>query len=181
MSRFFPFVVVAALSAAGALSCATSARAQTDPQHVYRCPDNTYTNDLSEVRSKHCKLIDNANVSILASPGMAPKVIGSGTKSGPRASSSNAAERVAPATQQQRDAEARRILEAELQHQQARLAQLLKDYDNGNPPYQADERIAGGGVKRQQYLDRVAAMRDEIAMTQANIAALQRELQKYPQ
>ena len=179
MSRFFPFVVIAAVSAAGALSCATSARAQTDPQHVYRCPDNTYTNDLSEVRSKHCKLIDNANVSILASPGMAPKVIGPGNKTQPRAS--GAAERVAPATQQQRDAEARRILETELQQQQARLVQLLKDYDNGNPPYQADERIAGGGVKRQQYLDRVAAMRDEIAMTQANIAALQRELQKYPQ
>ncbi len=178
LQRLFPLVMVSALCGVGTLSLATPAVAQTDPLHVYRCPDNTYTNDLSEVRAKNCKLIDNANVSILSAPGMAPKTLG---PAGRRASSPNETERVAPATQKQRDAEARQILETELQHQQAKLAQLLKDYDNGHPPYQADERIVGGGVKRQQYLDRVASMRNEIAMTQANIAALQRELQKYPQ
>jgi hypothetical protein len=175
-------VLIAAFSAMSALSCATLVQAQTDPVRVYRCPDNTYTNDLSEVKAKNCKLIDNANVSILASPGMPPKVIGSGSKAAEqRPSSANQAARVAPSTQKERDAEARRILESELQQQQARLAQQLKDYNNGQPEYLPSERIVGGGIKGGQYQQRVASMKDQIAMTQANIAALQRELQKYPQ
>ena len=165
------------------LAGASSAVAQTDPQRVYRCPDNSYTNDLSEVKAKNCKLIDNANVSILSSPGMAPKVIRSeGAKGEPgAAASTNQAARVAPSTQKERDAEARRILEQELQQQQARLDQQLKAYNNGQPDYLPSERIVGGGVKGGEYAQRVAAMKDQIAMTQANIAALQRELQKYPQ
>jgi len=173
---------MAALAAVAALALPGVVRAQTDPQRVYRCPDNSYTNDLSEVREKNCKLIDNANVSILSSPGMPPKVIGSGPREGgSKAAPGNQAVRVAPATQKERDAEARRILEQELQQQQARLEQLLKDYNNGHPDYLPSERIAGGGVKGGEYAQRVAEMRDQIAMTQANIAALQRELQKYPQ
>lgn len=171
-----------ALAVFATLALATSAHAQTDPQRVYRCPDNSYTNDLSEVKAKNCKLIDNANVSILSSPGMTPKVIGSGSKAGEKnAAAGNQAARIAPSTQQQRDAEARRILEQELQHQQASLDQQLKAYNNGHPDYLPSERIVGGGVKGGEYAQRVASMKDEITMTQANIAALQRELQKYPQ
>ena len=173
----------AAATALAGLAFASAAQAQTDPQRVYRCPDNSYTNDLSEVKAKNCKLIDNANVSILSSPGMPPKVIGSGSKPSERsaAPSGNADARVAPSTQKERDQEARRILEQELQQQQARLEQQLKDYNNGQPAYLPSERIAGGGVKGGEYAQRVATMKDQIAMTQANIAALQRELQKYPQ
>ncbi len=175
--RYAAFILFASLAGASA------AVAQTDPQRVYRCPDNSYTNDLSEVKAKNCKLIDNANVSILSSPGMAPKIIGpasraSGEKAAP---SGNRAVRVAPATQKERDAEARRILEQELQQQQALLEQQLKAYNNGHPDYLPSERIVGGGVKGGEYAQRVAAMKEQIAMTQANIAALQRELQKYPQ
>jgi hypothetical protein len=174
----------AALAVFAALALASAAQAQTDPQRVYRCPDNSYTNDLSEVKAKNCKLIDNANVSILSSPGMTPKVISSGSKEGgQRAPSQNESQaaRIAPSTQKERDLEARRILEQELQQQQARLDQQIKDYNNGHPDYLPSERIAGGGVKGGEYAQRVATMKDQIAMTQANIAALQRELQKYPQ
>ncbi|MEW6560130.1 MAG: hypothetical protein AB1412_08035 [Pseudomonadota bacterium] len=173
----------AAPAALAMLALASAAQAQTDPQRVYRCPDNSYTNDLSEVKQKNCKLIDNANVSILSSPGMPPKVIGSGSKPNEpgAAPSGNQAARVAPSTQKERDAEARRILEQELQQQQARLEQQLKEYNNGQPPYLPSERMVGGGIKGGEYAQRVAAMKDQIAMTQANIAALQRELQKYPQ
>lgn len=164
------------------LAAVSVAQAQTDPQRVYRCPDNSYTNDLSEVRAKNCKLIDNANVSILSSPGMPPKVIGSGKDGAQKASpSENQAARVAPSTQKERDAEARRILEQELLQQQARLEQLLKEYNNGHPDYLPSERIVGGGVKGGEYAQRVAGMKEQIALTQANIAALQRELQKYSQ
>jgi hypothetical protein len=173
----------AAFALFASLAGASAAVAQTDPQRVYRCPDNSYTNDLSEVKAKNCKLIDNANVSILSSPGMTPKVIGSGSKPSAQNAepSGNQAARVAPSTQKERDLEARRILEQELQQQQARLEQQLKAYNNGQPDYLPSERLVGGGVKGGEYAQRVAQMKDQIAMTQANIAALQRELQKYPQ
>jgi hypothetical protein len=177
-------VHLAALVAFATFALAGAAQAQTDPQRVYRCPDNSYTNDLSEVKAKNCKLIDNANVSILSSPGMTPKVIGSGAnkESGQKAAQNeNQAARVAPSTQKERDLEARRILEQELQQQQALLEQQIKAYNNGHPDYLPSERIAGGGVKGGEYAQRVATMKDQLAMTQANIAALQRELQKYPQ
>ena len=175
--RYAAFAVFAAVAGASA------AVAQTDPQRVYRCPDNSYTNDLSEVKEKNCKLIDNANVSILSSPIVAPKAAGSGGRSEDQKAGSNLnqAARVAPSTQKERDAEARRILEQELQQQQARLEQQLKAYNNGQPDYLPSERLVGGGVKGGEYAQRVGAMKDQIAMTQANIAALQRELQKYPQ
>ena len=53
----------------GALSLCVPAHAQTDPDRVYRCPDNSYTNMLSVVHEKHCKPVDNANISIVA-PGV---------------------------------------------------------------------------------------------------------------
>lgn len=176
-------LAVLAILALTSVALTSAAHAQTDPQRVYRCPDNSYTNDLSEVKAKNCKLIDNANVSILSSPGMPPMVIGSGNKEGEQKASPsiNQAARVAPSTQKERDLEARRILEEELQQQQARLDQQIKAYNNGQPDYLPSERIAGGGVKGGEYAQRVATMKDQIAMTQANIAALQRELQKYPQ
>ncbi|OYV34864.1 MAG: hypothetical protein B7Z83_07965 [Thiomonas sp. 20-64-5] len=184
MTLFARFSVQqSALAVFATLALACVAQAQTDPQRVYRCPDNSYTNDLSEVKAKNCKLIDNANVSILSSPGMTPKVIGAGSKEGGQKASQNESQaaRVAPSTQKERDLEARRILEQELQQQQALLEQQTKAYNNGHPDYLPSERIVGGGVKGGEYAQRVATMKDQLAMTQANIAALQRELQKYPQ
>lgn len=149
------------------------AHAQTDPNRVYRCPDNTYTNDLSEVKSKNCKLVDNANVSIMSTP--APT-----ERAAPRAASRSESSALRGAqipadTQRQRDLQARAILEQELAQQKAKLAQQLKEYNNGQPERLGDEK------NYQKYLDRVSAMKDAIIATEANIAALERELQKFPQ
>ncbi|NNM64789.1 MAG: hypothetical protein HKL99_09305 [Burkholderiales bacterium] len=147
---------------------------ETDPNRVYRCPDNSYTNMLSVVKSKNCKPVDNANVSV-----MSPATPSKGPAALPRSASGTA--RVSPSTQAERDAEARRILEAELQSQQLKLQELLKSYDNGHPSYLGNEHNVGGGINQQKYLDRVAAMKNQIALTEANIQALQRELQRYGQ
>lgn len=165
------FLLVSPLFGVLSLMALQPAVAQTDPQRVYRCPDNSYTNDLSEVKSKNCTLVDNANVSIMSAPGTpapAPAAKASG-QGGQRSA------QVPPDAQRQRDIEARAILEQELAQQKAKLVQQLKDYNNGQP-----ERL-GNEKNYQKYLDRVAAMKDGIAATQANISALERELQKYPQ
>jgi hypothetical protein len=148
----------------GALSLCVPAHAQTDPDRVYRCPDNSYTNMLSVVHEKHCKPVDNANISIVA-PGGVPR------RAAPPHVASGA--RVGDKQQSERDAEARQLLESELQAQQARLQEQLKAYAGGQPERLGNER------NYQTYLDRVAGMKKDIELTQANIDALQRQLARY--
>jgi hypothetical protein len=77
-------------------------------------------------------------------------------------------------TQKARDSDRRKILEDELATQKTKLAQLQKDYNNGEPDRQGDER------NYQKYLDRVQAMKDSIARTQSDIDSIQGELSKLP-
>ena len=58
-----------------------------------------------------------------------------------------------PAEQRARDSDARRILEAELRRDEAQLATMRQEYNNGEPERLGNER------NFQTYLDRVAAMR----------------------
>ena len=140
---------------------------EIDPNRVYRCPDNSYTNMLSVVKSKNCKPVDNANVSVLSPAAPNAKKPATATHG------ASGADRVSAATQKERDAEARRILQAELQSQQLKLEGLLKAYNNGQPQRLGNEK------NYQTYLDRVAQMKNQITLTEANIQALQRELQRY--
>ena len=48
-----------------ALAGASSGFAQ---ERIYRCHGNVYTNDANEAKSKNCKPIDGANVSVIAAP-----------------------------------------------------------------------------------------------------------------
>ena len=148
---------------------AVASAQDVDPSRVYRCPDNSYTNMLSVVREKNCQPVDNANISVLSptpAPGPAPRV-----RRSPRHASGP--EQVSSGAQSERDAEARQLLQSELQTQQAKLAQQMQEYNNGQPQRLGDER------NYQKYLDRVQAMKQQIDLTQSNIDALQRELQHY--
>ncbi|MDE1929772.1 MAG: hypothetical protein KGI36_21525, partial [Burkholderiales bacterium] len=58
--------------------------------------------------------------------------------------------------------------------QQHKLAELQQAYNNGEPERQGNER------NYQKYLDRVAGMKASIDRTQADIAAIQREIAKLP-
>jgi uncharacterized protein YdcH (DUF465 family) len=74
------------------------------------------------------------------------------------------------ATQKNRDSDRRTVLEQELQSEDAKLATLRAEYNNGQPERQGNER------NYQRYLDRTAALRDDIARSEANAASLRREL-----
>ena len=76
--------------------------------------------------------------------------------------------------QRARDSDARRILEGELRSEEEKLAGMQKEFNNGQPERQGDEK------KFQKYLDRVGEMRAAIARKQIDIAALQREIKKLP-
>ncbi len=78
--------------------------------------------------------------------------------------------RIDAATQRRRDGERRAVLEEELRSEQAKLAALRAQFNDGQPERQGDER------NYQRYLDRTAALREDIARSEANAAALRREL-----
>ena len=77
---------------------------------------------------------------------------------------------VPPEVQWQRDVGRQRILRAELSAAEQRLVQLQSEYRDGEP-----ERM-GSEKNYQKYLDRVADLKQNIRLTEANIAALRREL-----
>jgi hypothetical protein len=138
---------------------------------TYKCPNHVYSNTMSakEAKDKGCTVLDNPPISVIQ--GAKPR---SSTGSG--AASGGSGSRVDPADQRARDSDARRILEAELKREEDRLAAMKTEYNNGQPDRQGNE------IKNyQKYLDRVADMKAAIARKEGDIAALKRELQKYPQ
>ena len=141
-----------------------------DSSVMYRCPGNDYKNTITakEAERLGCKKIEGAPVTIIQMTKPRP---GPGT-SVPAATASGV--RVDPVAQRARDSDARRILETELKTEEDRLAAMQKEFNNGQPERQGDEK------NFQKYLDRVNDMRAAIARKQIDIAALQREIKKLP-
>lgn len=138
---------------------------------VYRC-GNEYTNsirDAREAQQRGCKLVEGGNVTIIEGP--KPRAAAPGPVRAPAA----AAPRSDDSAQRTRDAEARRILEAELRKAEARQAELLKEYNNGEP-----EKMGIEGRNHQRYLDRVAEMKAAIARNDSDIAGIKREIARLP-
>jgi hypothetical protein len=74
-------------------------------------------------------------------------------------------------SQRARDADARVILEAELKKAEARQAEMLKEYNNGEP-----EKLGPEHRNYQKYLDRLAELKTGIARNENDIAGIKREL-----
>jgi hypothetical protein len=138
---------------------------------VYRCPGAvlTYTDQITPQQAKErgCKAIEGAPVSVVtASSG------GVGVPTAPIASPRSSDTKVDQREQRERDRDARRILEEELRREQAKLAEMKKEFNNGEPERQGGER------NYQRYQERVEQMRAAIARKEADLAAIQREFDK---
>jgi hypothetical protein len=128
---------------------------------IFQCTDATGKIEYKNTGvTKGCK-------KITVDPVVVPKLANSTATGGnfPKVDSS---------TQKARDSDRRKILEDELSQQKAKLAQLQKDYNNGEPDRQGDER------NYQKYLDRVQGMKDSIARTQSDVDSIEGELAKLP-
>ena len=148
------------------LAALSQSPAHAEDKPVYRCPGNLYTDALSakEAHDKGCKTLDGAPITVIQS--VAPKG-GSGSKS---SGGSSAGEKVSADDQKARDADRRKILEAELRKEEETLASLQKEFNNGQPDRKGDER------NFQKYQDRVNDMKAAITRKEADVAALKREL-----
>lgn len=138
---------------------------------IYRC-GNEYTNTKPTSEKSGCKLLEGSNVTVIQ-----------GTR--PNASV-NAPVRVAAATQsstpridsgdqKSRDSDARQILESELKKAEARQAELVREYNNGEP-----EKQGGEARNHQKYLDRVAELKASLSRNESDIAGIRRELGRLP-
>lgn len=140
--------------------------AHADEKPVYRCPGNLYTDALTpkEAQDKGCKTLDGAPITVIQST--VPK---SSSKSS-ASPGTGQGEKVSTDDQKARDADRRKILEAELRKEEEALAGLQKQYNNGQPERLGDER------NYQKYQDRVAEMKAALTRKEADVAALRREL-----
>ena len=169
------------VAAASLLGAALPAAAQ---ERIYRC-GNEYTNQIKG--RSGCKLVEGGNVTVVrgtapsgAAPSAAPAPRPSGGGGGsdgsaaPRvASNPPAAPRIDTPDQRARDSDAKTILEQELRRAEQRQSELKKEYNNGEPERQGNER------NYQKYLDRVAEMKASIARNQSDIDGLRRELGRF--
>jgi hypothetical protein len=160
---------------------AASAQAQT----IYRCPSvggiTNYTNDKHEADRHGCTPMTGGNVTIV----QGPKIIDKDAEKSPDkeakdkpakspvrlANAPLAGSRIDGAEQRARDSDSRQILEAELRKIQAKQAELLKEYNNGEP-----DKRGGEAQNHQKYLDRVAEMKAAIARNDSDIAGITREI-----
>lgn len=162
-------VTAAILTALCACAWLASGPALAQDRTVYRCPGPPvlYTDSLSaqEARSRGCTALEGATVTIVP----ATKARPAAANATPRAASDA---RIDPADQRARDSDARRILADELQREETKLAELRKEYNNGEPERMGSER------NYQRYLDRVAELKSALARKEADVAAIRRELAK---
>jgi hypothetical protein len=134
-----------------ACACCQSVFAQ---DKVYRC-GNEYTNNVTRERAAECTLITTGNVTVV------PAV-----KAPPMSS-------VRSDTQRAKDADARFILDNELKKAEARRADLLKEFNNGEP-----EKLGAETRNYQKYIERIAELKANIQRSEADIASIRREISR---
>lgn len=167
-------MVAYGLVMAGALLLAPLAHAQGS--EIFVCVDEfgnrTFTNVGDTAR---CKRLNVGPLTTVPAPAPRTGIASTGGSAGQAARpSANPAPttfpRVESSAQRERDETRRALLETELKREEARLAELRTEYNNGEPERRGDER------NYQKYLDRVQLLREQISRSESNVAELRREL-----
>ncbi len=164
-----------AATLAAMLAGAAPVLAQPASTVVYKCPGNVYTSDrelsAKQAADQGCKVIEGTPITVIQGRTPAPRPAAAGST----ANATRPAEaRIDASAQRARDSDSRRILDGELRREEERLAELKREYNNGEPERQGNER------NYQKYLDRVADLKSGIARKESDIAAIKRELAKLP-
>ncbi|MES2047363.1 MAG: DUF4124 domain-containing protein [Pseudomonadota bacterium] len=135
------------------------AYAQSD---VFLCVDENGKKEYKNTgATKGCKKVDLPGINIIPAPTPVAKK--------PVASPSGFP-KVDDSTQKARDADRKQILLDELKTEEQKLANLKKEYNNGEPERQ------GGEKNFAKYQERTTLMKEDISRTEKNIEALNREV-----
>ena len=137
-------------------------------QGVYVC---TQPNGSREYRNtgdtRGCKKLDVDGISMVPSTSNQP---GSASKDKSAAISDPSFPRIDNQIQKRRDQDRMLILLEEVKSEEAKLASLKKEYQNGEPERLGSER------NYAKYLERVAQLKEELQRTEKNIESLKREI-----
>ncbi|HYD95158.1 MAG TPA: DUF4124 domain-containing protein [Noviherbaspirillum sp.] len=146
------------------------AQAQSD---VYLCVDDTGKKEYKNTGiTKGCKKVDLPGITMIPAPALPKKAAAATQTAAAKPASGGPADfpRVDGGTQKARDNDRKQILLDEMKSEEQKLANLKKDYNNGEPERRGDER------NYAKYQERVAAMKEDIERTEKNIDALKREI-----
>ena len=153
-------------------------------QQIYRCVSSAgvseYINNVKDAQARLCKPMTGGNVTVVqgSSLGSQGSTGVPGARATPKTPSSTtpAPQRLDGGNEQRaRDSDSRAILAAELKKSETRLADLQKEYKDGEPDKQGIE-----GRNYQRYLDRVAELKENISRSQGDVAGLRREIARLP-
>ena len=138
---------------------------------IYRC-GNEYTNNATIAEQRNCQVVEGGHVTVVHTD--SPRSGSKPSASADSKPSPNRAAKVDPVQQESRDSDARSILQAELERAQQRLQALQEEYNGGNPVKTALELR-----NPQVYMERLEALKANIARQEADIAGIQRELSRH--
>lgn len=135
---------------------------------IYLCLDAAGHKELTDTAKPGCKALDVPGTTIPAPPRRQAPAPARG--SAPAATAPGDFPRIDGAEQRARDADRLGILNEELRSEQQKLAELRKEYNNGEPERRGDER------NYAKYQERVALLKDSIGRSEKNVEALKREI-----
>jgi hypothetical protein len=150
---------------------------------IYRC-GNEYTN--TPQNSKNCEVMQGQTITVI--PGTRPfgtaktqfPTVSTGSavttdRSKMAMSAPSSAPQSEPVEPKFRDAQKRTILVSELKQVRERHAQLVQEYNAGEP-----EKIGSESRNHQKYLDRLANLKAGIGRAERDMDSLQKELARLP-
>ena len=161
------------LALAAGLMCAGAAGAQTV---VYKCVDAQGRVEFTDTNKRGCKALDLPGYIPAPPQRSAPPAAVRPVNPAPAAASGAAAPspanfpRVDTSQQRVRDDDRREILNEELRAEEQKLAEQKREFNNGEPARNGNER------NYAKYQERVGQMREDINRTERNIEALRREI-----
>jgi len=147
------------------LLAAATSTATWAQDRIYRC-GNEYTNTVTPAEAKNCKLVSGGNVTVVqaAKPN-------SNTNPTRVAAATQPGQRVDAGEQRAKDSDSRMILESELKKAEALQAELVREYNKGEP-----EKLGIEARNPQKYVERVAELKAKIARNESDIEGIRREL-----
>ncbi|MDB4872435.1 MAG: hypothetical protein JWL97_3439 [Gemmatimonadales bacterium] len=156
---------------ASALMLALCSAAQA--QVMYKCIDESGHVLYTDTLRQNCKALDlpsSGATGAIAAPARRTGTPARAATTPTPAASPADFPRVNVSQQRARDDDRREILNDELRSEEKKLAELRRDFNNGEPERQGNEK------NYVKYQERVVQMRDNIGRAEKNVDALKREI-----
>ncbi|QAU34111.1 DUF4124 domain-containing protein [Janthinobacterium sp. 17J80-10] len=158
------FAIISAFLLAGFYSSSVLAQSE-----VFLCVDERGNKEYKNTGgTKGCKRVELPGITTIEAP-RARQVAASGNAA-PKVPAPTDFPKADGNAQKARDSDRRQILSDELKNEEQKLANLKKEFNNGEPERQGGER------NYAKYQERAASMKQDVERSEKNVEALKREI-----